>query len=86
VEKYRVFIKPSAIKELEKINKKDSRRIITRISKLATDPRPVGSEKLSGDDKLRIRQGNCRIVYSVDDSTKTVLVVKIGHRREVYRD
>ena len=85
MEKYRLLIKSSAAKELEKINKKDIRRITARISALANDPRPAGCEKLSGEDKFRLRQGNYRIVYSVDDSNKSVLVVKIGHRREVYR-
>jgi mRNA interferase RelE/StbE len=86
VEKYSLFIKPSAVKELERINKKDIRRITSRISALMKNPRPAGCEKLSGDDKLRLRQGNYRIVYSVDDSNKMILVVKIGHRREVYRN
>ena len=86
MEKYSLFIKPSAVKELEKINKKDIRRITSRISGLMENPRPEGCEKLSGENKLRLRQGHYRIVYSVDDSNKIVLVVKIGHRREVYRN
>lgn len=83
--KYSVLIKPSAVKELEKINKKDARRITQRIIGLSENPKPEGCEKLSGEDKFRLRQGNYRIVYSVEDRTKIVVVVKIGHRREVYR-
>jgi len=61
------------------------RRVTERIRGLAQNPRPSGSEKLSGQDRYRIRQGDYRIVYAVDDETRTVEVVKIGHRREVYR-
>lgn len=85
MEKYSVFIKPSALKELETINKKDLRRITDRISGLADTPRPPRCERLSGEDKYRLRQGNYRIIYSVDDSLKKVLVVKVGDRREVYK-
>jgi mRNA interferase RelE/StbE len=53
---------------------------------LADDPRPPGSEKLSGQDRYRLRQGDYRVVYGVDDELRIVEVVKIGHRREVYRD
>ncbi len=63
----------------------DRRRIIAKIQALATDPRPRGSEKLAGyDDRHRIRQGNYRIVYLIDDSASQVTVYKIGHRRDVY--
>ena len=83
--KYSVFIKPSAVKELDAINKKDLRRTTNRILGLADSPGPAGCERLSGEDKIRLRQGNYRIVYSVDDKKKTVLIVKVGHRREVYK-
>jgi mRNA interferase RelE/StbE len=53
---------------------------------LAEDPRPPGSEKLSGHDRYRHRQGDYRVVYAVDDAQRSVEIVKIGHRREVYRD
>ena len=56
-----------------------------RIGDLAENPRPVGCEKLSGQEKYRIRQGNYRIIYSIQDTQLTVWVVKVGHRREVYR-
>lgn len=82
---YRLLIKPSAVKELEKIPKRERRRAMARIQELAHDPRPAGCERLSGEDKYRIRQGSYRVVYGVDDEGRTVLVVKVGHRRDVYR-
>jgi len=63
----------------------DRQRIVTRIGSLADNPRPVGAEKLSGDDKYRIRQGDYRIPYEIVDATLIVTVVRIGNRREVYR-
>jgi mRNA interferase RelE/StbE len=86
VAKYEVFIKPSAAKELEGVGtKKDRQRIVARIRQLTENPRPPGFQKLSGADKYRIRYGNYRIVYSINDDELSVEVVKIGHRREVYR-
>lgn len=83
---YKLFIKRSAAKELESISsKKDRRRIVERIQALATDPRPPGSRKLSGRDRYRLRQGVYRILYSIEDDELTVWVVKIGHRKDVYR-
>lgn len=83
---YRLLIKPSAAKEIEASPKKDRLRIIKGIQALSSDPRPSGCEKLSGyDDKYRVRQGAYRIVYSVSDVELVVCVVKVGHRREVYR-
>ena len=83
--RYKILIKPSAVNEIEAVPKKDRLRIIKRIQSLAADPRPPGSEKLTGDDKYRIRQGNYRIVYSVFDKEILVIVVKVGHRRDIYR-
>ena len=82
---YSLLIKPSAANELEVLPFKDRKKIITRIEALASEPRPHGCEKLSGQDQYRIRQGDYRVVYSVEDETRTVLVVKVGHRRDVYR-
>ena len=84
---YKVFIKPSAAKEIEAVgHREDRQRIVTRIRSLAHDPRPFGSEKLSGkDDLYRIRVGRYRVVYSVGDAELAVLVVRIGHRKDVYR-
>ncbi|MGB6930500.1 MAG: type II toxin-antitoxin system RelE/ParE family toxin [Syntrophobacteria bacterium] len=84
--KYRILIKPSAVKEIEAISpKKDRQRIVGRITKLTDNPRPPGCEKLSGQEKYRIRQGRYRIVYSIEDQDLIVYVVKIGHRKDVYR-
>ena len=84
---YKVLIKPSAGKELEAAGGKDDRlRIVQRILGLAEDPRPPGSEKLAGyDDRYRVRQGNYRVVYLIDDKRREITVYRIGHRREVYR-
>ena len=82
---YSVLIKPSARKELEAIPQKDRLRVVTKIRSLADNPRPIGCEKLSGREEYRLRQGRYRVVYSVSDPDQTVLIVKIAHRREVYR-
>ncbi len=82
---YRLLIKRSAAKELEGLPPKVRRRVAGKIATLATTPRPQGVEKLSGQEKYRIRQGDYRVLYSIDDGTQTVTVVKIGHRRDVYR-
>ena len=82
---YSVLIKPSAAKELERLPDKPRRQIARRIQALAHRPRPAGCEKLTGEDVYRIRQGDYRVVYSIADAELTVVVVRIGHRREVYR-
>lgn len=84
---YSVLIKTSAAKELEAVEPRAVRiRIVSRVRSLAQTPRPRDSQKLAGDaERYRIRQGAYRIVYSVDDVTRIVEVVKVGHRREVYR-
>ena len=83
VEEYKITIKPSAIKELGDIPKKIAQQIVKRVWQLALSPRPAGSQKLSGQDRYRIRQGDYRVVYGINDLIRTVDVVKIGHRREV---
>lgn len=84
---YSVRIKTSAAKELEAVEPRGLRiRIVSRIQGLSHAPRPQGSQKLAGEsERYRLRQGAYRIVYSVDDARRIVEVVKIGHRREVYR-
>ena len=79
---YSLFIKPSAGKELEAVGSKPDRiRIIARIRDLAEEPRPHVAEKLAGyDDRYRVRPGNYRIVYSIDDKANQITVFKIGHR------
>jgi mRNA interferase RelE/StbE len=87
VGRYRILIKPSAAGELERIgSKKNRRRIISRITSLSEDPRPRGCEKLSGrDEKYRARQGDFRIVYSIDDEGQALTIYRIGRRKDVYR-
>jgi len=86
MESYRIVIKKSAAKELEKIVKKDRIRIVERIQALAEDPRPVGSKKLSGQEKYRLRQGDYRILYQIFESELIVSVVKVGNRRDEYKN
>ena len=85
---YRLAIKPAAAKELDRVGQKRDRvRIVARIQDLASEPRPPGCEKLAGGVQLyRLRQGQYRIVYEIDDKVRSADVIKIGHRREVYRD
>ena len=82
---YRVLIKRSAAKELEAVPMKDRRRLAKRIAGLGEDPRPIGVQKLSGEEKYRLRQGDYRILYEIVDRDLIVTVVRIGHRGEVYR-
>lgn len=83
---YKVLIKPSAVKELEAIPKKDRQRITIKIQTLADNPRPSGCQKLSGQERYRLRQGNYRIVYEIQDKELIVFVVKIGDRKDIYKD
>ena len=84
---YSLLIKRSAAKELEAVEPRSVRvRIVSRIQGLARNPRPPGSQKLAGDhERYRLRQGAYRIVYSIDDEKHIVEIVKIGHRKEIYR-
>ena len=81
---YNLQIKVSAAKELENLPKQDRGRIIERIRKLAENPRGTGTEKLSGAEKYRVRQGNYRIVYTIDDQIISVFIIKIGYRNDFY--
>jgi len=87
VGRYSVRIKKSAAKELDLIpGKKSRQKIAERIQGLAVDPRPPSAEKLSNTrNKYRIRQGDYRILYEIEDEARSLSVVKIGHRKDVYR-
>lgn len=85
MEPYDLLFKPSMAKDLRGIPRADVGRILTRIEGLRDDPRPPGTEKLSAQERYRLRQGDYRIIYSVNDAQLIVEVVKIGHRRDVYR-
>jgi mRNA interferase RelE/StbE len=82
---YSLFFKESVQKDLDGIPKKDLRRILSRINSLTGEPRPQGCEKLTGQGRYRLRQGRYRIVYSIQDEERTVTVVKVGHRKDIYR-
>ena len=71
---YRLLIKPSAAKELEALPAKDRKRISAKLPRLASEPRPPGTEKLSGQEKYRLRQSDYRVAYSVDDNESAVLM------------
>jgi mRNA interferase RelE/StbE len=82
---YEIFFKDSVYKDFRKIPKNDLQKILSKIQKLGLDPRPSGSEKLTGQELYRFRQGYYRILYSIQDNQLTVWVIKVGHRKEIYR-
>ena len=82
---YEGYFRESVWKDLKKIPKMDLRNIFSKIKSLSDDPRPIGCEKLTGQDRYRLRQGKYRIVYSIQDKELTIWVVKVGHRKDVYR-
>ena len=82
---YKVYFKESVEKDFRAIPKTDLQKILRRIQALTEDPRPQGHEKLTGQERYRIRQGHYRIVYSIQDKELTVWVVKLAHRKEAYR-
>jgi len=83
--KYKLIFKKSVLKDLRSIPKKDVVRISRCLDNLVDNPRPPGSEKLSDQERYRIRQGLYRIIYEINDDVLMVVVVKVGHRKEVYR-
>ena len=82
---YRVFFRKSVEKDFSGIPKKDVGRILKRIKSLEKDPRPPDCEKLTGQERYRLRQGRYRIVYSIQDDELTIWIVTIGHRKNIYR-
>lgn len=84
---YKLLIKTSAAKEIEALpTKQERQRVVSQIQSLAEDARPAGSEKLAGqDNRYRVRQGRYRLVCEIRDRELLVFVVKVGHRKEVYR-
>ena len=82
---YEIYFKESVEKDFRTIPKKDLKKIIRRIEELSEDPRPPGHEKLTGQERYRVRQGPYRIIYSVQDKELTIWIVKVGHRKDVYR-
>ena len=82
---YNIFFKKSVWKDFESIPKNDLKKIMKVIESLGKDPRPSGCRKLSGQERYRLRQGRYRIIYSIQDDELTVWIVKVGHRKDVYR-
>jgi mRNA interferase RelE/StbE len=82
---YRISFKESVQKDLSAIPKKDLKKILNRIQSLKDQPRPPGCEKLTGQERYRLRQGRYRILYSIQDDDLSIWIVKVGHRKDVYR-
>lgn len=82
---YQVTLTTTADKAVARLPKDIRSRVADRLASLSSDPRPPGSVKLSGRDTYRVRVGNYRIIYSIHDARLVVLVIDVGHRREVYR-
>lgn len=82
---YKLLFKESVYKDLKVLSRSDLKRILSKIEELAQNPRPAGSQKLSGLELFRVRQGKYRIVYSIQDRELVVHVIKVGRRRDVYR-
>lgn len=85
IKKYNIRIKRSAEKEIKKLNKQDLKRILQKLEELAFNPRGYNSIKLSNESKYRIRVGKYRILYEIFDKTITIVVVKVSHRKDVYK-
>ena len=82
--RYRVEVKRSAVKEIEALPSKDIKAVLDKIASLADNPRPYDCQKLSGREQYRIRRGNYRILYYIEDDIQIVYIVKVGHRKDVY--
>ncbi len=83
---YRVELRPAALRDLRKLETSIRRRIGAAIDQLAQAPRPAGVEKLQGqENRYRVRVGEYRVLYEIEDRVLSVLVIRVGHRREVYR-
>jgi len=82
--KYKIEIKKSAAKEIHKLPQKNLKRVLTKIQSLSGNPRPMDSKKLSAQEKYRVRVGQYRILYSIHDDVLIIVVVKVGHRKDIY--
>lgn len=82
---YKIYFKKSVQKDFNVIPKRDLKKILDRIKALEEDPRPPGCEKLTEQQRYRLRQGRYRILYSIQDDELTVWVIKVGHRENIYR-
>ncbi|MDO8549411.1 MAG: type II toxin-antitoxin system RelE/ParE family toxin [Ignavibacteria bacterium] len=82
---YKVLIKPSASKNLDALPDKEVKKILYHISQLKEEPRPVGVQKLTNVEGYRIRSGYYRILYEIDEKSKTVLIYRVKNRKDVYK-
>ena len=82
---YQVIIRPSAEPDFRSLPKADQERVARRIQLLTDNPRPPGCKKLGDPNIFRIRQGDYRVIYQIDDAQRIVQIIRVGHRREVYR-
>lgn len=82
---YKILFKESVEKDFNGIHRDDLKRILQKVEALAENPRPSGCEKLTGQERYRLRQGHYRIIYSIQDNELTVWVVKVGHRKDIYK-
>lgn len=82
---YKLSIRRKAQKQLSKLPANDYKKVKQTILDLANDPRPAGSKKLKGRDGWRVRQGNCRIIYEIEDSQLIVAILEVGDRKDIYR-
>lgn len=83
---YRIEVAPAALRQLRKLDSQARRRVQAAIELLADQPRPPGATKLSGGEgEWRVRTGDYRIIYEIHDQALLVLVIAVGHRRDVYR-
>ena len=83
--KYKLIFRSSVAKDMHRLPNKDVSRILTRINQLSENPRGSGCEKLTEQERYRVRQGNYRIIYEIHDEAVVVEIVQVGHRREIYR-
>ncbi len=82
---YKIFLKPSAIKDLDLLHDKEVKRLLSHINNLSNEPRPIGVQKLSDAEGYRIRSGNYRVLFEVSDKLKTVFIYRVKHRKDVYK-
>ena len=82
---YKILIKPTATKDLDALPDKEVKKILFHISGLKDEPRPIGVQKLTNKEGYRIRSGNYRILFEIDEKSKTVLIYRIKHRKDAYR-
>jgi len=81
---YTIYLSKKAQKQLDKIPDKEAYAVLERIQKLSKDPRPSGVKKLKGRNGYRVRQGNYRIIYEIQDDILVIDVIAIGHRKDIY--